>query len=110
MPKSENQKQKLLYIAKYLMDNTDENHAVSTPQLIEFLNSQGIKAERKSIYTDLRDLYELGIEVEGEKIGNKYHYHVVSRSFELCLFFYQCFVCNNHRHLRPLNNLSLYNS
>ena len=42
IPKSENQKQKLLYIAQYLMENTDETHAVSTPQLIEYLNSQGI--------------------------------------------------------------------
>ena len=47
MPKSENQKQKLLYIAQYLMENTDESHAVSTPQLIEYLSSQGIKADEE---------------------------------------------------------------
>ena len=34
-------------------------------------------AERKSIYADLRALSVLGIEVEGESIGNRYHYHVV---------------------------------
>lgn len=34
-------------------------------------------AERKSIYAGLRALSVLGIEVEGESIGNRYHYHVV---------------------------------
>ena len=40
-------------------------------------------ADRKSIYNDLRDLSVFGIEVEGEPIGNRYHYHVTNRSFEL---------------------------
>ena len=43
-----------------------------------------ITADRKSIYNDLRDLEVLGIEVEGESVGNRYHYHVVNRPpFEL---------------------------
>ena len=32
---------------------------------------------------DLKDLEKLGIEVEGEPVGNRYHYHVVERPFEL---------------------------
>ena len=31
----------------------------------------------------MRDLSVFGIEVEGEPIGNRYHYHVTNRSFEL---------------------------
>ena len=42
-----------------------------------------LTADRKSIYNDLRDLSVFGIEVEGEPIGNRYHYHVTNRSFEL---------------------------
>lgn len=82
MPKSENQKQKLLYIAQYLMENTDENHAVSTPQLIEYLNSQGIKAERKSIYNDIDTLNDFGMDI----IRSEEHrggYMLASRPFEL---------------------------
>jgi len=82
MPKSENQKQKLLYIAKYLMEQTDENHAVSTPQLIEYLNSQGIKAERKSIYNDIDTLNDFGMDI----IRSEEHrggYMLASRQFEL---------------------------
>lgn len=35
------------------------------------------------MYNDLRDLSILGIDVEGEPVGNRYHYHVVNRAFEL---------------------------
>ena len=82
MAKSENQKQKLLFIAKYLMENTDENHAVSTPQLIEYLNSQCIKAERKSIYNDIDTLNDFGMDI----IRSEEHrggYMLASRPFEL---------------------------
>lgn len=82
MAKSENQKQKLLYIAKYLMEQTDENHAVSTPQLIEYLQSQGINAERKSIYNDIDTLNDFGMDI----IRSEEHrggYMLASRQFEL---------------------------
>lgn len=82
MPKSENQKQKLLYIAKYLMEQTDDGHAVSTPQLIEHLNANGIKAERKSIYNDIDTLNAFGMDIiraEGHRGG----YMLASRQFEL---------------------------
>ena len=82
MPKSEKQKQKLLHIAQYLMENTDETHAVSTPQLIEYLNSQGIKAERKSIYNDIDTLNDFGMDIirSDEHRGG---YMLASRQFEL---------------------------
>ncbi len=82
MPKSENQKQKLLHIAQYLMENTDETHAVTTPQLIEYLKSQGIKAERKSIYNDIDTLNDFGMDIirSDEHRGG---YMLASRPFEL---------------------------
>ena len=82
MAKSENQKQKLLYIAKYLMEHTDEHHAVSTPQLIEYLSTKGIKAERKSIYNDIETLNDFGFDI----IRSEQHrngYMLASREFEL---------------------------
>ena len=53
------------------------------PEIMAALGEYEITADRKSIYNDLRDLETLGIEVEGEPVGNRYHYHVVSRPFEL---------------------------
>ena len=48
MAKSSNQKLKLLYIVKLLAENTDEEHVLSTQEIIERLSEYGIKAERKS--------------------------------------------------------------
>ena len=66
-----------------MLEKTDEEHYITMPEIMESLAEYNITADRKSIYTDLRDLSVLGIEVEGEPIGNRYHYHVVSRTFEL---------------------------
>ena len=82
MAKSEKQKQKLLYIAKYLMEQTDETHAVSTPKLIEYLASEGIKAERKSIYHDIDTLNDFGMDIIRSD-AHRGGYMLASRQFEL---------------------------
>lgn len=82
MPKSENQKQKLLQIAKYLMEQTDDHHAVSTPQLIAYLNTLGIKAERKSIYNDIDTLNDFGMDIIRSE-DHRGGYMLASRQFEL---------------------------
>ena len=83
MPKGAKQKFKLYRVAQIMMDHTDEDHFITMPQIISELEKYGITADRKSIYSDLRDLEIMGIEVEGEKVGNGYHYHVINRPFEL---------------------------
>lgn len=62
MPKSVNQKQKLLFLLDYLRQNTDETHTVTTPQIIDHLAANGIRAERKSIYNDIQTLCDYGYE------------------------------------------------
>lgn len=83
MPKGTNQKFKLYRLAQIMLDNTDDEHYITMPEIMSALGEYEITADRKSIYNDLRDLAKLGIEVEGEKVGNRYHYHVVNRPFEL---------------------------
>ena len=56
MARSANQKLKLLIIKDYLLKNSDENHPVTIPQIIEELARFDIKAERKSLYDDLETL------------------------------------------------------
>lgn len=82
MPKSPKQKQKLLYLAKYLMQKTDEQHAVTTPQLIEYLAANDISAERKSIYDDIETLCNFGMDIVRQS-GPKGGYFLASRDFEL---------------------------
>ena len=83
MPKGTNQKFKLYRLAQIMLEQTDDEHYITMPEIKEALARYEITADRKSIYADLRDLEVLGIEVEGEPVGKGYHYHVVSRPFEL---------------------------
>lgn len=83
MPKGTNQKFKLYRLAQIMLEKTDDDHFITMPEIKEALERYEITADRKSIYNDLKDLEQLGIEVEGEPVGNRYHYHVVSREFEL---------------------------
>lgn len=83
MSKGTNQKFKLYRLAEIMLERTDEEHYITMPEILEALAAYEITADRKSIYQDLRDLEKLGITVEGEPVGNRYHYHVVGRTFEL---------------------------
>lgn len=82
MAKSPNQKLKLLYLKDYLERCTDENHRVSTADIIKYLESQGISAERKSIYDDIEALRLYGMDIEQVK-GSGGGYYLASREFEL---------------------------
>lgn len=83
MPKSANQKLKLLYILKLFKEKTDENHYVTMNDIVEYLAEKEISAERKAIYRDIEALNEFGYDIKGEKIGTGYKYHLASREFEL---------------------------
>lgn len=77
-----NQKLKILYILKILMEQADEKHPLSTNDLIAALKHYDIEAERKSIYTDIECLQYFGIDIICEKArSNKYY--IGSRDFEL---------------------------
>lgn len=58
-----NAKLKTLHVMKYFMENTDANHVASAKAVIEYLNSVGIRAERKAIYKDIEVLNEFGIRI-----------------------------------------------
>ena len=73
MPKGKNQKFKLYRLAQIMLENTDEEHYITMPEIKEKLEEYEVTADRKSIYNDLKDLEKLGIEVEGEPVGNRYH-------------------------------------
>lgn len=83
MPKGTNNKFKLYRLAQIMLERTDEDHYITMPEIMEALKEYEITADRKTIYADLKDLEQFGIEVEGEPVGNRYHYHVISRAFEL---------------------------
>ncbi len=81
MAKQTNSKMKLLYLMKIFLEETDEAHPLTMPQILDRLLSYGIKTERKSVYSDIELLTLFGIDIIGEK-RNTYCYYVGSRSFE----------------------------
>ena len=84
MSKGSNQKLKLSYLTKIMLAKTDDEHALTMPQIIEELEKYDVTAERKSIYSDFADMTDkLGIEIIKEQIGRETYYHVGAREFEL---------------------------
>lgn len=80
MPKSEKQKAKILLIARYLWEQTDESHGVSSAEIRDYLEDNGIEAEEHSIYRDIAALRdEFGLDIDGGR-GKKYR--LVSRDLE----------------------------
>ena len=82
MPKSANQKQKILYLMQILLTQTDEKNMLSVNELISKLAKHDIKAERKTIYDDIDTLKQFGIDIIMGK-SKSYGYYVASRDFEL---------------------------
>ena len=48
-----NKKLKLLYLARFLQEETDEQHPKTLQDMLSYLAAHGITAERKSVYDDL---------------------------------------------------------
>ena len=82
MSKSGNQKLKILYLMKGLIENTDENNVMSMAEILGYLKSYGIDAERKSIYDDIEALRVFGIDIINRK-EKPSGYYVASRQFEM---------------------------
>ena len=80
--KQSNQKLKLLYLMKILLEQTDEEHFLTVPQMIAELSKVGISAERKSIYDDLEYLQLFGLDICMKK-SKTTDYFIGSREFEL---------------------------
>ncbi|MBE5843264.1 MAG: WYL domain-containing protein [Butyrivibrio sp.] len=83
MPKGTNQKFKLYYLAKIMVEKTDEGHFLTMPEIKAELDKYDVSADRKSLYEDLKALEKLGIVVDMVQEGRNYNYHVTSKAFEL---------------------------
>ena len=83
MPKSDNQKLKILYILDYLQKNSHEDHPVRAAELITMLDRQhNIQCDRKTVYSDIAALMDYGIDII-TRPGKNGGYYIASRNFEL---------------------------
>lgn len=82
MPKTENQKLKLLLLKDYLEQRTDENHPASIHDLMNHLEANGISAERKSVYRDIQLLMDNGCDIVATR-GRSASYYSAGGIFDL---------------------------
>lgn len=81
--RSGSQKLKLLYLQKLFNERTDQDHTITTKEIISYLNSVEIPADRRTIYTDIDALDEFGLEIEKVQTKGGCSYYLVDRLFNL---------------------------
>ena len=83
MPKSDNQKLKILYILDYLQRNSHEDKPIRTAELLNMLDREHrISCDRKTVYSDVAALQEFGVDIVSVP-GKNGGYYIASRNFEL---------------------------
>ena len=78
-----NQKLKILYLAKILLEYTDAKNDITLQDIIDKLAAYNVTAERKSLYDDIAQLNDFGIKIKKTQYGRTSHYQVINRDFEL---------------------------
>ena len=82
LPKSDNQKLKILYILDYLQKNSHQDHPVRASELAKMLEGHGILCDRKTIYSDIAALQDFGIDILIYR-GKNGGYYIGQRQFQL---------------------------
>ena len=82
LPKSDNQKLKILYILDYLQKNSHQDHPVGASELAKMLEGHGILCDRKTIYSDIAALQDFGIDILTYR-GKNGGYYIGQRQFQL---------------------------
>ena len=69
MAKTDGTKYKSLLVARYLMENCDENNPVWAKDILKYLEEEcQITTQRRALYDDIEALRsELGMEIDQEK-------------------------------------------
>ncbi len=80
-------KGRVLFLQKYLEEHTDDDHVITTEELIKLYEANGYKAQRQTIADDVAVLVSSGFEVIVNQVArNKTKtnaYHIGARLFEL---------------------------
>lgn len=73
---------RILMLLEYLYTKTDEQHPATIIDLLNHLAAAGIKSERRSVYSDIAILDELGVDVICLK-SRQNQYYIGARHFQL---------------------------
>ena len=83
MAKGENQKLKMLYLARIFAEQTDDEHGLTMAEIIQKLDACGVSADRKTLYLDFEELRRFGLDILSEQRGRNTYYSLGAREFEL---------------------------
>ena len=75
------QKLKLLHLVQILETETDDEHGLTGPQIIEKLAERGVNVERKTLYRDLDCLRDFGYDVQKYQ-RSTVEYGLATRDFQ----------------------------
>ena len=76
-------KKRLMLMKEVLEKYSDEDHPLTTAQIIEILDKEyGMKIHRTTVSRDIADLEEMGVDVQSQR-STQNRYFVGSRYFEL---------------------------
>ena len=80
-------KGRLLFLERYLLEHTDENHALTTEDILAVCRERGYKSQRATVWDDMAVLYAAGLEVMREQVASNRTsmnaYYVGERLFEM---------------------------
>lgn len=80
-------KGRLLFLQSFLMEHTDDNHPITTEELIQLYSDNGYQANRTTVRDDIAVLNSFGTDVIIDRVtrnGTKTNaYHIGNRLFEL---------------------------
>jgi len=76
-------KSRILVLLEYLNKNTDDEHSVTTQDLIDVLAAEGFTVERHTLKNYMKQIMAAGFDVHEDKKGKYNAYHMGARQFEL---------------------------
>lgn len=71
MPKGTNQKLKLYYLSRIMIEKTDDEHKITMAEILDDLGKYGVTADRKTIYEDaelIKKLTNMASEYEADQL------------------------------------------
>ena len=77
-----NNKTRIILILEILKSETDEDHVIKAEEIIERIREEGLKCDRKTLYSDIASLVDAGYDIIHEAPGSGGGYKLVSRDFE----------------------------
>ena len=79
---SESKKLIPIYLQDLFLQKTDSSHYVRMPEILSFLETKGIFADRRTIYLAISVLNQSGFEIIGVQEKGGYKYHHPTRLFD----------------------------